>query len=164
MHLPLRLLFLLLLRRRGHLLQFVFALFLLQGYAGAQLHHYGLIGAISVEVQRRVHVAAAAAAEAAAAAASKGARTAAEGGSSNNSSKSTATGESLQWGTEDTWMQEASGAAVAATEQAAAAPGRKRRQQKQITGIVPSIEQLVAFRESYMTHRRTSQASRSCSI
>ncbi|CDJ37757.1 hypothetical protein, conserved [Eimeria tenella] len=122
---------------------------LLQGYAGAQLHHYGLIGAISVEVQRRVHVAAAAAAEAAAAAASKGARTAAEGGSSNNSSKSTATGESLQWGTEDTWMQEASGAAVAATEQAAAAPGRKRRQQKQITGIVPSIEQLVAFLESF---------------
>ncbi|CDJ64545.1 hypothetical protein, conserved [Eimeria necatrix] len=121
---------------------------LLQGYAGAQLHHYGLIGAISAEVQRRVHVAAAAAAEAAAAAASRGARTAAEGGSSNDSSKSNATGDSLQWGTEDTWMQEASGAAVAATEPAAA-PGRKRRQQNQITGIVPSIEQLVAFLESF---------------
>ncbi|KAL8450273.1 hypothetical protein Emag_003296 [Eimeria magna] len=66
---------------------------LLQGFAGAQLHHYGLVSAISSEVQRRVHVAAAAAAGAAG-----------EG--------------SGQWGSsEDEWLDDASWQGTAARKQ-----------------------------------------------
>ncbi|KAL8443631.1 hypothetical protein Emed_006649 [Eimeria media] len=91
-------------------------LLLLQGFAGAQLHHYGLVSAISSEVQRRVHVAAAAPAAAAAG----------EG--------------SGQWGaSEDEWLDEASWQGTAAREQ--------QQQQQQRLGTVPSLEQLVGFRE-----------------
>ncbi|KAL8275431.1 hypothetical protein Esti_000643 [Eimeria stiedai] len=66
---------------------------LLQGFAGAQLHHYGLVSAISSEVQRRVHAAAAAAAAAPG-----------EGGG--------------QWGAnEDEWLDDASWRGTAAREQ-----------------------------------------------
>ncbi|XP_026192048.1 uncharacterized protein LOC113147062 [Cyclospora cayetanensis] len=102
---------------------------LLQGYAGAQLHHYGLVSAVAAEIQRRVHAAAAAAAAVSSEIPGKGSSIGSEEGRSN----------AAQWKSDEVWIQEASGVA--------AAPKGQQRRQKAASGIVPSLEQLVDFRE-----------------
>ncbi|OEH75328.1 hypothetical protein cyc_03923 [Cyclospora cayetanensis] len=107
---------------------------LLQGYAGAQLHHYGLVSAVAAEIQRRVHAAAAAAAAVSSEIPGKGSSIGSEEGRSN----------AAQWKSDEVWIQEASGVA--------AAPKGQQRRQKAASGIVPSLEQLVDFHGE--SHRR----------